>query len=75
MTPTVVDAAKVPSRRLVLVQECGGRSVEGVGEHLCARVAGPLSELFEANRQREELTQTVPTQIVLLEQLLDMLGG
>ncbi len=74
MAAAVVDAAQAAAGRLVLVEEGGGRAVEGVGEHLSACVARRLREVLEADRQREELAQAVPAQVVLLEQLLDMLG-
>ena len=60
--------------RLVLVEEGAGGAVEGVGEDLGARVAGGLREVLEADREREELAQAVPAQVVLLDQLLDVLG-
>ena len=45
-----------------------------VAEHLRPGVAGGLGEVLEAHREREELAQAVPAQVVLLDQLLHVLG-
>jgi hypothetical protein len=71
----VVDAAELAAGRLVLVEEGAGRPVERVGQDLGAGVARALGQLLEADGQREELAQAVPAQVVLLDQLLDVLGG
>ena len=44
-----------------------------VGQDLGPRVAGGLGEVLEARRQREELAQAVPAQVVLLDELLHVL--
>ena len=70
----VVDPADPPGRGLVLVEEGPGRTVEGVGEHLSPRVAGLAGQVLQAHGEGQELTEAVPAQVVLLDQLLDVLG-
>ena len=56
-------------------EEGGGGPVEGVGEHLGARVVRwSRARCSKLTREREELAQAVPAQVVLLDQLLDVLG-
>src|SRR5690606_29631100 len=58
----VVDLAHLARRRLVALEEAGRRTVEGVGQHLSARLAGLIGQMFERRRQRKELAEGVPTQ-------------
>src|SRR5699024_2922429 len=60
---------------LVLVEERGRRSAESIGQNLRAGVAGGGGQVLEALRQGEELTEAVPAQVVLRQQLLHVLRG
>ena len=74
MAAAVVDLTDTASRRLVLVEQALGGLVEGVGEDAGAGVAIGLGQVTQRLGQREELTEAVPAQVVLLDQLLHVLG-
>src|SRR5690606_25859433 len=69
----VVDLTHPTGRRLVLLQESAGGTVEGLGEDECLAVPAALPEVAEGLGQREELTEAVPAQVVLRNELLDVL--
>ena len=75
MAAPVVDAPQLAARRLVPVEEGARGPVEGVGQHLGPGVARRLGQLLEAGGQGQELAEAVPAEVVLLEELLDVLGG
>ena len=70
----VVDAADPAGWGFVLVEERAGGPVEGVGEDLGLLVAGFDGQMFQADGEGQELTEAVPAQVVLLDQLLDVFG-
>ena len=74
MAAAVVETAQAPARRPVLIEQGAGRPVERVGQDLGAPVARALCRELEAGRERQELAQAVPAQVVLLEQLLHVPG-
>ena len=69
----IVDATEATARGPVLLEERARRPVEGVGEDLGACIAGRLGQMLEADGEGKELTQAVPAQVVLLEELLHVL--
>ena len=71
----VVELVHLARRRAVLVEHRAGGAVEGVGEQLRGGVVGLLREELERRRQREELTERVPAEVVLLHELLHVLGA
>ncbi|MEZ5213379.1 MAG: hypothetical protein R2692_00360 [Microbacterium sp.] len=48
---------------------------ERVGEHLGLGVAGVLGEVLERGREREELAERIPAQVVLFDELLHVCLG
>ena len=70
----VVELVHLARRRAVLVEHRSGGAVERVGEQLRGRVVGLLREELERRRQREELAERVPAEVVLLHELLHVLG-
>src|SRR5699024_3286886 len=72
VTAAVVDLADLARRRLVLLEEPAGGRIEGVGQHTGALVAVDVELVAEGLRQGEELTEGVPAQVVLLDELLDV---
>ena len=74
MAAAVVELADLARGRPAVLQQLAGGRVERLGEQLRARVAGLLGEQLERDRQREELAERVPAQVVLLHELLDVLG-
>ena len=70
----VVELVHLARRRAVLVEHRAGGAVERVGEQLRGRVVGLLREELERRRQREELAERVPAEVVLLHELLHVLG-
>src|SRR5699024_6143877 len=69
----VVDLADPAGRGLVLLEERRDRRVQGVGEHLRLGVLEGLGQVLQRGAERGELTEGVPAQVVLLEELLDVL--
>ena len=69
----VVELVHLARRRPVLVQHRARRAVERVGEQLRGGVVGGLREELERRREREELAERVPPQVVLLHELLHVL--
>ena len=74
MAAAVVDRAELAGRALVLLEEGGDRRVEGVREDLRLGVVEVRGEVLEGGAQRGELTEGVPAQVVLLDELLHVLG-
>ena len=71
----VVELSDLARRRAILLEHAADRAVERVGEQLRPRVAFLLGEQLERRTEREELAERVPAQMVLLQELLDVLGG
>src|SRR5215218_4033907 len=70
----VVELADLARRRLAVLQQRAGGGVERATEDPRARVVVLVGQHLERDRERQELAERVPSQVVLLEQLLDVLG-
>merc|ERR1712000_357770 len=74
VTSSVVDATHLAGRRLVVqeVESCG--LVESLAQNTGLGVVELLSQVSEAHSQSKELAKRIPTDIILLQELLDVLG-
>src|SRR4029077_1296301 len=70
---SIVDAANLACRRLVVDEKLAGRFIERVGKYLRFSVAKSLAEVLERHSEREKLPERIPAQIVLCKELLDVL--
>ena len=69
----VVDVADFARWRLIVVQELAGGLVQGLGQDQGLGVVVGVAQVFQGGGQGQELTQGVPTQEVLFQQLLHVL--
>ena len=75
MRAAVVDRAELAAGGLVGLEELAVGLVEGVGEDLGGGMLLDDGEVLEGGGEGEELAERVPAEVVLLEELLDVLGG
>ena len=75
MAAAVVELADLARRRLAVLEQRPGRRVERRRPSTCARGLSVLSARNSSDdREREELAERVPAQVVLLHELLHVLG-
>src|SRR5262245_48477041 len=70
---SIVDAANLACRRLIIDEKLAGRFIERVGEDLRFSVAKSLAEMLERDSEREKLPERITAEIVLRKNLLDVL--
>src|SRR5690606_38150411 len=73
MAAAIIAPAEPDRRRLVALENRADPLTQRFGPHHRARVAGLLAEILDRDREREELPERVPAQIVLLQELLHVL--
>ena len=71
----VVDGAVLAAGRAIVLEVAAGRGIERVGKDLCRSVLEDDRQVLVRRREREELAEAVPAQVVVLEELLDVLRG
>src|SRR6266545_426721 len=75
MAPSVVDLTDLTSRVLVVLQELAVCLVEGLSQELGFLILEGSCQVLQGDRQRQELTERIPSQVPFLLELLDMLGS
>ncbi|CKN70462.1 Uncharacterised protein [Mycobacterium tuberculosis] len=70
----VVEFTGFARRTLVVVQQLADGGIQGLTQEFGPLVTGLDADILETGAQREELTQRIPAQVILLHQLFDVLG-
>mmetsp|Transcript_3891 Transcript_3891/g.9275 ORF Transcript_3891/g.9275 Transcript_3891/m.9275 type:complete len:252 (-) Transcript_3891:1800-2555(-) len=70
---TVIDLVHLTRRRLSVVEDAADGLVEAFSEKDCLWIVGSCAELLKGNGECQVFSQTVPSQVTLLDKLLDVL--
>src|SRR5207253_355077 len=70
----VVELAGLAGGGPVVLEHLSGRAVERLGQELGAPVVVLVRQQLERGAERQEFSERVPTQVVLLKELLDVPG-
>ena len=73
MATAVVDLVHLAGRRVTFVKDCFGCLIKGICQHRCTLVVILACHVTQRLSQSQELTQRIPTQVVLFLELLNVL--